>query len=117
MGAGVLDETVLAVEHASYAYLERFAALDDVSLTVQRGEKLALVGANGCGKSTLLKLLDGLIFPDAGRYHAFGGSVTEDTLEDEQFSAAFPARVGFGFQNSDAQVLSPTVRDEIAFRP
>jgi cobalt/nickel transport system ATP-binding protein len=101
----------------SYTYLDRFPALDDVSLTVERGEKLAMLGANGCGKSTLLKLLDGLLYPDAGRYDAFGAEVTEDNLEDEQFSRGFRSRVGFVFQNSEAQVFSPTVREEIAFGP
>src|SRR5436190_21718892 len=108
---------LLVVEHASFSYLERFPALDDVSFTVRRGEKVALLGANGCGKSTLLKLLDGLIFPDAGTFHAFGSEVTERALEDEQLSRGFRSRVGFVFQNSDAQVFSPTVRDEIAFGP
>jgi len=110
-------DLLLAVDDASYAYLERFRALDAVSLRVTRGEKVALIGANGCGKSTLLKLLDGLLFPDAGRYHAFGEPVTEDNLEDEQFNAGFRSRIGFVFQNSDAQVFSPSVREEIAFGP
>jgi len=100
-----------------YRYLGRFPALDGVSLTVRRGEKLALLGANGCGKSTLLKVLDGLLFPDSGEFRAFGHAVTEDNLEDEQFSRGFRSRVGFIFQNSDAQVFSPTVREEIAFGP
>jgi cobalt/nickel transport system ATP-binding protein len=108
---------LLVVEEASYAYLDRFPALDRVSLTVDSGEKVALLGANGCGKSTLLKLLDGLLFPDAGSYRAFGETVTEDNLEDEQFSRGFRSRVGFVFQNSDAQVFSPTVHEEIAFGP
>jgi cobalt/nickel transport system ATP-binding protein len=112
-----VPEPVLVVEGVSYAYLERFAALNDVSLTVDRGEKVALLGANGCGKSTLLKILDGLIVPDAGTFTAFGEAVTEDALEDEQFNHGFRSRVGFIFQNSDAQVFSPTVRDEVAFGP
>jgi cobalt/nickel transport system ATP-binding protein len=111
------SEPVLVVEGVSYAYLERFTALTDVSLTVHRGEKVALLGANGCGKSTLLKILDGLIVPDAGTFVAFGEAVTEDALEDEQFNHGFRSRVGFIFQNSDAQVFSPTVRDEVAFGP
>ena len=44
-------------------------------------------------------------------------TVTEDALEDEQFNRGFRSRVGFVFQNSDAQVFSPTVREEIAFGP
>ncbi len=88
-----------------------------MTLRVERGEKVALLGANGCGKSTLLKVLDGLLFPDAGASPAFGEAVTEDKLEDEQFNRGFRSRVGFIFQNSDAQVFSPTVREEIAFGP
>jgi cobalt/nickel transport system ATP-binding protein len=108
---------VLTLDDVHYRYLDRFIALDGVSLTVSRGEKVALLGANGCGKSTLLKILDGLLFPDAGTFHAFGSEVTERSLEDEQLSRGFRSRVGFVFQNSDAQVFSPTVRDEIAFGP
>jgi cobalt/nickel transport system ATP-binding protein len=100
-----------------YAYLDRFPALEGVTLSVAAGEKLALLGANGCGKSTLLKVLDGLVFPDRGTLRAFGEEVTEDRLEDEGFARGFRGRVGFIFQNSDAQVFSPTVRDEIAFGP
>lgn len=110
-------DALLVVEKASYSYLERFPALDEVSLMVHAGEKVALLGANGCGKSTMLKLLDGLIFPDSGSYTAFDAAVTEDHLEDEQFSRGFRSRVGFVFQNSDTQVFSPTVREEIAFGP
>jgi len=109
------DDAILVCRDLSYSYLGRFAALDGVSVDVRRGEMLALVGANGCGKSTLLKVLDGLVFPDSGTFHAFGQLVTEDNLEDEQLSAAFRSRVGFVFQNSDTQVFSPTVREEVAF--
>ena len=112
-----MHDDLLEVEGVSFAYLGRFTALDRVSVRVGRGERVALVGANGCGKSTLLKVLDGLLFPDGGTYTAFGQVVTEDHLEDEQFSRGFRSRVGFIFQNSDAQVFSPTVRDEVAFGP
>ena len=110
-------EPLLVAQGLSYSYLERFPALEDVSLEVHRGERLVLLGANGCGKSTLLKILAGLIFPDRGSYRAFGEEVSELKLEDEQFSRSFRARVGFVFQNTDAQVFSPTVREEIAFGP
>jgi cobalt/nickel transport system ATP-binding protein len=108
-------DVVFACHDLHYTYLDRFPALAGVSLDVMRGEKVALLGPNGCGKSTLLKLLDGLIFPSSGTFEAFGHPVTEDNLEDEQFSTGFRSRVGFVFQNSDAQVFSPTVREEIAF--
>lgn len=110
-------EPVFVCDDVRYAYLDRYPALDGVSLKVHRGERVALLGANGCGKSTLLKLLDGLIFPSSGTFAAFGEPITEDTMEDEQMSRAFRERVGFVFQNSDAQVFSPTVREEVAFGP
>jgi cobalt/nickel transport system ATP-binding protein len=113
----VHSDPLLRCRDLRYAYLDRFRALDGVSFDVAAGETLALLGANGCGKSTLLKVLDGLIFPSAGSYEAFGHPVTEDHLEDEQFSAAFRGRVGFIFQNTDAQVFSPSVREEVAFGP
>jgi cobalt/nickel transport system ATP-binding protein len=113
-GAG---EPLLDLDAVSYAYLGRFPALDDVSLRVGSGESVALLGANGSGKSTLLKVVDGLVFPDRGAYRAFGEPVDEASLADAGFNAGFRSRVGFVFQNSDAQVFSPTVRDEVAFGP
>lgn len=113
------DDTgvLLGVEHVSYSYLERFPALDDISFSIRRGDKIAVLGANGSGKSTLLKVLAGLVFPDAGSYRAFGADVTEANLEDEQFSRGFRSRIGFIFQSSDAQLFSPSVREEVAFGP
>jgi len=108
---------LLRVAGVSFSYLGRFAALDDVKLSIHEGESVALLGANGCGKSTLLKVLDGLVFPDAGTYRAFGEEITERSLEDDQLNRAFRGRVGFVFQNADAQVFSPTVREEVAFGP
>ena len=108
-------DAVFVCRDLHFAYLDRFVALDGVSIDVHAGEKLALLGANGCGKSTLLKVLDGLVHPTSGTFHAFGEVVTEDNLEDEQFSMGFRSRVGFVFQNSDSQVFSPSVREEVAF--
>jgi len=57
------------------------------------------------------------VIPDSGEVRAFGVGLTKDTLEDEQMGRALRARIGFVFQNSDAQVFSPTVREEVAFGP
>jgi cobalt/nickel transport system ATP-binding protein len=109
--------TVLDATGLHHRYLERFTALDDVSLSVDAGDQVAVLGANGSGKSTLLRVLAGLVFAERGSYRAFGTEVTEDALEDEQFNLAFRSRVGVIFQNPDTQVFSPTVREEIVFGP
>lgn len=101
----------------SYTYDGALPALKDISLRVERGEKVALLGANGSGKSTLLKLMNGLIHPTAGTVAAFGEEITEQVLRDEAFTHRFRRRVGFVFQNSDAQLFCATVREEIAFGP
>ena len=86
-----------------------------MSFQIRRGERIALPGANGSGKSTLLKILDGLVFPTSGELSAYGQPLTEESLADPAVNARFRSRVGIVFQNSDVQVFSATVREEIAF--
>ncbi len=86
-----------------------------MSFEIRTGERIALLGANGSGKSTLLKILDGLVFPTSGELTAYGQPLTDDSLSDPEINARFRSRVGFVFQNSDSQVFSATVREEIAF--
>ena len=78
---------------------------------------MVILGANGCGKTTLLKLLAGLLFPQRGRYRAFGREITEPLLSRDPFGIYFRKEVGVLFQNVDAQLFNPTVVDEIAFGP
>lgn len=99
-----------------YAYNDT-PALTDLTLNIEGGRRIALLGANGSGKSTLLRLLDGLCFPDRGRISAFGAPLTEQRLQDEETSYAFRRRVGLVFQNADVQLFNPTVFDELAFGP
>jgi cobalt/nickel transport system ATP-binding protein len=108
---------VFALSDVGYHYPGGVTALRDVSFRVGQGEKVAILGANGCGKSTLIKMLDGLIFPQTGNITAFGEPLTEAALRDEATLYRFRRRVGFIFQNADAQLFSPTVREEIAFGP
>jgi len=92
-------------------------ALVDVSLQIQAGECLAILGANGSGKSTLLKLLDGLYFPSQGTIRAFGQILSEASFRNEAFNFAFRRRVGLVFQDPDVQLFSASVLDEVAFAP
>jgi cobalt/nickel transport system ATP-binding protein len=95
----------------------KVTALDALSLTLNAGQRVALLGANGSGKSTLLRLLGGLAFPEKGSVLFCGESLTEDRLQDGEFGYQFRRRVGLVFQNPDVQLFSPTVFDEVAFGP
>ena len=105
-----------SVEHVSYAY-SSVAALQNLSLEVKRGERVALLGANGSGKSTLLRLLAGLVFPVAGRIAFFGEELTAKRLEQSDFFYSFRRRLGIVFQNPDVQLFNASVFDEVAFGP
>jgi len=111
------SETVFEIINTSFAYEGKQVALENVNLTVQAGETLAILGANGCGKSTLLKLLDGLYFPKNGTISAFGKPLTEEALRDNEYNFEFRRRVGLVFQDPDVQLFSPSVLEEVAFAP
>jgi cobalt/nickel transport system ATP-binding protein len=108
---------VFELKDVHYAYLGKFPALRGVDLKIDKGEKIAFLGANGTGKSTLLQILDGLIFPDKGTVLAFGRELTEDAFGDPAFNRMFRKSVGFVFQNPEIQLFCPTVREDILFGP
>ncbi|HEX6359594.1 ABC transporter ATP-binding protein [Actinophytocola sp.] len=87
---------VLAVEHASKTYPGGVCALDDVSLTVEPGELLAIVGPSGSGKSTLLHLMGTLDRPSSGTVEVDGQDVSG--LSDRRLSALRARRIGLVFQ-------------------
>jgi cobalt/nickel transport system ATP-binding protein len=96
---------------------QEVAALDGLSLALEAGARVALLGANGSGKSTLLRLLDGLDFPHSGEVRFQGRPLTAERLADDDFAFDFRRRVGLVFQHSDVQLFNPTVFDELAFGP
>ena len=107
---------VFDVREVTFRY-HQVTALDNLSLAIPPGKRVALLGANGSGKSTLLRILDGLAFPDQGSINFCGEPLTEERLQNSEFAYPFRRRVGLVFQNPDVQLFSPTVFDEVAFGP
>ena len=90
----------------------RVDAIKDISLHIEEGTFVALVGHNGSGKSTLAKLLNGLLLPTSGDVKIFGNSTLDpDKIYDIRKS------VGMVFQNPDNQMIASIVEDDIAFGP
>ena len=87
-------------------------ALDGISLDIEKGSFVAIVGMNGSGKSTLAKCFNGLLVPTAGRVLAGGF----DTADEEHIWDV-RRRVGMVFQNPDNQIVSSIVEDDVAFGP
>ncbi|MDQ6759088.1 MAG: energy-coupling factor ABC transporter ATP-binding protein, partial [Acidobacteriota bacterium] len=111
-----VPENIFEVDHAVYRYQTQIA-LNGLSMQVERGERVALLGANGSGKSTLLRLLDALYFAEEGSVRFRGAALTEEQMQDDGFAFDFRRRVGLVFQNPDVQLFNPTVFDEVAFGP
>jgi cobalt/nickel transport system ATP-binding protein len=96
---------------------DKKTALQELDLTISRGERIALLGANGSGKSTLLRLLAALAFPSHGEVLYEGQALTEKYLSDVRNAIAFRRSVQILFQESEVQLFNPTVADEVAFGP
>ncbi len=116
MKAPVVHSPVFDVNSVTYKY-DRVTAVDELSLHVEPGERVALLGANGSGKSTLLRLLAGLCFPVRGQISFLGQPLTEERFQNRAFAMPFRRRVGLLFQNPDVQLFNPSVFDELAFGP
>ena len=87
-------------------------ALEDVSLTIRRGELLGIAGHTGSGKSTLVQHLNGLLAPTQGRVTALGVD-----LSQRHATAALKGRVGVVFQYPERQLFAATVVEDVAFGP
>jgi cobalt/nickel transport system ATP-binding protein len=107
---------IFDVQNVSFEY-EKLPALRGLSLTIEHGQSIALVGANGSGKSTLLRLLDALCFPSSGTVSFCGDSLTPEKFHSDNYAISFRRRVALVFQNPDVQLFNPTVFDEVAFGP
>lgn len=110
-GGGRQGVGAILFERVSYRYPDGTAALDDVSLAIRPGERVALLGPTGAGKSTLLQHLNGLLVPVAGRIVVDDLVVGPDTARDVR------RRVGLVFQDPDDQLFLPTLLEDVAFGP
>lgn len=102
---------MIQCEKLSFKYDEDYPlVLDGVDFTVQKGEFVAVLGANGCGKSTLAKHLNAILLPTEGVVWVEGMSTAED---DHLWDIR--QRVGMVFQNPDNQIVATVVEEDVAF--
>jgi cobalt/nickel transport system ATP-binding protein len=101
----------LEIENLGFSYEDGTVALDNVSLSLERGEKVAIVGPNGAGKSTLLHLIAGFRMPFTGKVLIDSQTLTESSADDLR------KMVGLLFQDPDDQIFMPTVEEDVAFGP
>ena len=112
----LMSEFQIEIKGASYSYPVRegynVKAVRNLSLSIRKGEFVALTGMNGSGKSTLAKLLNGLFQPNEGEILIDGISTAD---EDNTFEIR--KKVGMVFQNPDNQTVATIIEDDIAFGP
>lgn len=112
---------MIKIENLNFSYkndsdenenIEYTNALNDLSMSINKGEFVAILGHNGSGKSTLAKLLNGQIFPTSGDIWIAGMNT-----KDEEKIWDIREKCSMVFQNPDNQMVATTVEDEVAFGP
>ncbi|MDR0883734.1 MAG: energy-coupling factor transporter ATPase [Oscillospiraceae bacterium] len=109
---------LISLDHVSYTYpappggQALSPAVEGVSLCVDEGEFVAILGANGSGKSTLAKLTNGILLPDSGAV-----TVADFSTADEAHINHIRQAVGLVFQNPDNQIVATIVEEDAAFGP
>jgi cobalt/nickel transport system ATP-binding protein len=108
-----MPENILETRSISYSYPDGTKALDQVSIRIKKGSKVAVLGSNGAGKSTLFLNLNGVLKPTGGRVFFDGREV------DYKRSSLTELRknVGIVFQDPDVQLFSSSVYQEVSFGP
>ena len=105
----------ISIQDVCFSYDEDSAApkaVDGVSLDINAGECVAIIGHNGCGKSTLAKHLNAMLLPDSGKVVVDG----DDTADDNK-TFDIRAKVGLVLQNPDNQLVAGIVEEDVAFGP
>ncbi len=101
----------IELKNVSFDYPNGNRAIEDVSLSVNKGETVAVIGQNGAGKTTAVKLINGLIKPTVGEVIVDGWNTKEHT------TAQISRKVGYVFQNPDDQLFLNEVYSEVIFGP
>lgn len=101
----------VAVRNLVYGYSKQELVLQEISFTLNRGERVALLGPTGSGKSTLLENLIGLKQPQSGEIWIQGTRLEPKTLPKVR------RQIGFGFQDPNDQLFMPTILEDITFGP
>lgn len=106
-------ETIGLTHYYSKGTVQQVAAINDVNLTIEKGELVGVIGHTGSGKSTLISHFNGLLKPDAGKVLVDGTDIWKDkeTLRNIRF------KVGLCFQYPEYQLFEETVFKDIAFGP
>lgn len=107
---------MIKLDDICFAY-DSTPVLKHFSTEVADGEFVVIKGDNGCGKSTLLNIINALEFAEIGTYTFDGTVIDKKAMKNEQFAKAFHQKIGYVFQNTDAQLFCSSVYDEIAFAP
>lgn len=107
-----MKEKILEVKHLSFSYDGKKQALDDVSVSIYSGERIAVLGANGAGKSTFFLHLNGVRQGSAGTILLDG-----EAIESKKQRKKLQQNVGIVFQDADSQLIASTVKAEVAFGP
>ncbi|RZU66587.1 energy-coupling factor transport system ATP-binding protein [Microterricola gilva] len=97
--------------NASFTYPDGSPAVESVNLTINDGERVAIVGQNGAGKTTTVKMMNGLLRPSSGSVAVDG------VLTSARTTAVTAKTVGYVFQNPDDQIFGSTVRGELEYMP
>lgn len=101
----------LEMKHVSFSYPNGFNAIQDVDLSFDLGESVAIIGQNGAGKTTTVKLMNGLLKPTEGDVWV------DNERTNAKKTSDISRKVGYVFQNPDDQIFQETIYKEIAFGP
>ncbi len=101
----------IEIKNLQFTYPTGVQALRGISLTIEAGEQVAIVGQNGAGKTTLVRHFNGLLQPTSGEVRIGDWDTRQHSV------AKLASRVGYVFQNPDEQLFSRDVKTEVAFGP